>query len=403
MIRSQSLGAVAIKKVIIALFLLSFSRTVLCLYSVRDVGFSDIWSSPYQLYYFVQDDTPEEYISNIKNISHSILPESNVIFKIINIDKDKDAPALEHFHFWGVESLPSAILVSPYGQSLMLPLSSTQRPFGESAWPAIEGVISSPVRTEMLKHLVEHYAVIVLIEGSDPGQNERAREEIHAASDEIKRLMPQMVKSIDGPPHTIVLSEESVAREKVLLWSLGVDRPAMGETHAAVFYGRGRRFGPTMKGDKITRRNIFNLLYIIGLSCECGLDRQQLLGVMVPLGWGPEIQSEVVRRLGFDAESPAVKLEMRQILSSGSGRDIWGGSTARLASGSFEEYDEVVLELAKMPGGSTMSPAQLSRLAGYGQTPGSAFSITLVILEIVALIVILGGIIVLWRARMRAT
>jgi len=254
----------------------------------------------------------------------------------------------------------------------------------------------------MLQHIVKHYAVIVLMEGSDPGQNERAKEEIRAASNEIQRLMPQMVKSIDGPPHAIVLPEESAAREKVLLWSLGVDKPAMGEPHAAVFYGRGRRFGPTMKGDEITHRNIFNLLYIIGLSCECGLDRQQLLGMMVPLRWGPEVQSEVVRRLGFDAESPAVKLEMRQTLSSGSGRDIWGGSTARLASGSFEEYDEVVLELAKMPGGSTISPAQLNRLAGYEQTRGSVFSVTLVILGAVVLIVIFGGMFVLWRARMRA-
>ena len=381
---------------------LCVSWTIFCIYSVRDVGFADIWSSPYELYYFVRDDTPEETITSIKNISNTSFLDSNVEFRIINIDINKDDPALEYLKFWEIQSFPSAVLASPRGQSLVISISSVNDPFSESAWPVIESVVSSPVRDKILQHIIRHYAVVVLIEGRDPAGNARAREEIRSANSEIERSMPQMVQTIDAPPHTIMIEGESISREKVLLWSLGISESELEVPHAAVFYGRGRRFGPTLKGEEISRQNLYNLLTIIGLSCECGLDREQMMGMMMPLVWGPQTQSEVVKRLGFDAESPAVKLDMSQILAIGSDPAAWSESGTGSSAANFREYNEFLVELGKRSGASTISPAQLSGLASTEGRYGSALTVALVVVGCIALLVVIAGTVVLLRGRARA-
>lgn len=380
---------------------LCFLGAAFCIYSVRDVGFADIWPAPYELYYFVQDDTADEIITTLKHISDVSFLDSNIEFRIINVDQNRDDPALEYLRFWEVESFPSAVLVSPWKQSLVIPLSSIRVPFSENAWPIVEGIVSSPARDEVLQNIIRHYAVIVLIEGRDTAGNTRAREEIQSASNEIKSTMSQMVQTIDAPPHLIVMGEASRSREKILLWSLGIPENELDVPCAAVLYGRGRRFGPTLRGDEISRQNIYNLLTIIGLSCECGLDREQMTGMMIPLTWGPETQSEVVKRLGFDAENPAVKLEMSQILALGSDPATWGESGTGSSAANFEEYNEFLMELGNRSGASTISPAQLSDLSASGGRRSAALTWAFVIVGCLAVVVITTGMIVLMRRRAR--
>ena len=383
------------------LSVLCFFEAAFCIYSVRDVGFADIWPTPYELYYFVRDDTSGEILTSIRHISDTSFLDSNIEFRIINIDQNRDDPALEYIRFRELESFPSAVLVSPWKQSLVIPLSPIDAPFSEYAWPIVEGIVSSPAREEILRNIVRHYAVIVLVEGRDSTGNTRARKEIQSARDEIKDAMSQMVQTIDAPPHTIVIGEESISQERILLWSLEIHESELDDPCAAVFYGRGRRFGPTLRGDEISRQNIYNLLTIIGLSCECGLDREQMTGMMIPLVWGPEIRSEVVKRLGFDAENPAVKLEMSQILALGSDPAAWAESGRGSSAVNFEEYNEFLLELGKRSGASTISPAQLSDLATSGGRQNAALATALVIVGCLALLVITSGMIILLRRRAR--
>ena len=122
--------------------------------------------------------------------------------------------------------------------------------------------------------------------------------------------MPQMPKTIENPPHLITVQRDKLQQEKLLLWSLGINTEDLDEPHAAIFYGRGRRFGPVLNGKGISTKNIYTLLSIIGLSCECGIDRLQLMGATIPIKWDSKKKSEVLSKLGFDAENPMVKTEM---------------------------------------------------------------------------------------------
>ena len=130
-------------------FFIFASEAFGCLYTVRDVGFANIGSVPYRLYYFIQDDTPKNIIETFQNISYASLKDSNVEVITINIDQEKNHPALDYLHFWELKSFPSAILVSPNARSLVIPVSAPQKPFNETVLSAVENIVISPKRREI--------------------------------------------------------------------------------------------------------------------------------------------------------------------------------------------------------------------------------------------------------------
>ena len=91
-----------------------------CIYTVRDMGFVDIGSILYCLYYYIQEETPAELASIFKQIAYASLIDSNVEVKIIDVDKQKDQQdqqlptvydlAMKYLAFWEVQSFPAAIL-----------------------------------------------------------------------------------------------------------------------------------------------------------------------------------------------------------------------------------------------------------------------------------------------------
>jgi hypothetical protein len=97
--------------------------------------------------------------------------------------------------------------------------------------------------------------------------------------------------------------------------SLGITEEDANQTSVAIIYGRGRIMGPLSQGKQITERKLFNLLTVVGVDCECGLDNFWILGRMIPLQWESSVQTKLTQLLGFDVESPLVKAEMSQILS----------------------------------------------------------------------------------------
>jgi hypothetical protein len=60
-----------------------------------------------------------------------------------------------------------------------------------------------------------------------------------------------------------------------------------------------------------------SIVNTIGLNCECGLDRKWMQGTMIPQKWDEDVQKQFADQLGFDPESPAIRIEMSQILSKG--------------------------------------------------------------------------------------
>ena len=71
---------------VLLLFCFTFSVAEGCLYTVRDVGFVDIGTPPYRLYFYTNKDTPESEISTFRQISYAALMDTNVRASVIHVD-----------------------------------------------------------------------------------------------------------------------------------------------------------------------------------------------------------------------------------------------------------------------------------------------------------------------------
>jgi hypothetical protein len=282
---------------------------------VLEVGFIDLEIEPYRLFGYVTSQMAPETVSTLRDEIEPALVETNVQFELVHTDRDRDHVALAYLAQHGIEELPAAVLVSPDGQSLPIVLSSPSISPGQ----VINTTLASATRTDILKKVAECYGVILVIEGPDEMANALAHDAAQAAVDQVTAQMEFMPKPIASGPQVVTLDFESVAGERVLLWSLGAEPADINEPHAAILYGRGRWIGPLFRGEQITKENLERVLFVIGADCECGLDHRWLQGTMLPARWDAGLQATVAKTLGFDPESPMVKMEMLSIVRRGMG------------------------------------------------------------------------------------
>ncbi len=373
-----------------------------CIYNVRDIGFADLTPHPYHLFCFIQDATPQNTITSLKQISYTALLDSNIKVEIINVDQDKNHPALEYFQFRDIESFPVAILRSPVGRSLVLPLSASPESFDKTARSSFQNAISSPLREEILDRIVKAYCIVLLIEGKDEAENSRAHEVAVRTKRKIEKIMGQLPKRIDEPPLIIVIPQKKIPEERILLWSLGLDEERFDIPHIAVLYGRGRRIGPLLSGEKITGERLYALLSLIGLSCDCGLEKKWMMGPLLPLRWDKKIQSDVVKFLGFDAENPMVKTEMSSIISLDLFQQAVDDKLRETLGNILDEYSENAFEFESESDSERVSPAKLRELTlspVVQAKSGSHLKIILYGSGILAFLILGGGLLVLIRAR----
>ncbi|MHC4737408.1 MAG: hypothetical protein ACYS9Y_00740 [Planctomycetota bacterium] len=288
-----------------------------CKYNVRDTGFVDLGTEPYYLYGYVREDTPVEVLTNFKDISYAVFMDTNVKVEMVNVDEQKGHPAIKYIDLKQIESFPTAVVVSPDGQLLSVEVTKADQPFKRSLLTALEDIVSSVKRDEIIRQVSEVYAAVLLFEGPDEEENKDAREAALEGIDAITRQMKLLPKAIAEPPVLVEVSRGAFSAEKVLLWSLGLEAEDVNEPYAAVIYGRARWIGPLMRGEQISANIIANILYVIGADCECGLDRSLMQGTMLPARWGEEIRAKVAKGLGFDPENPMIKMEINRILRMG--------------------------------------------------------------------------------------
>jgi len=317
-----------------------------CRYTVRDIGFVDLGAKPYYLYGYVTPDTPADISSSFTQISKAALRDSNVNFEQINIVKQKEHPAVKYLELWPKQSFPAAILVSPDGQSLLIPVTKPNQPFGQTLRSALDDIVSSPKREEILQHIIEAYGEILLIEGTDADENRIARKAAAGAIERIGMQLKMLPESVAQPPVLVVIEPESFSRERILLWSLGLNADKASKPLAAVLYGRMRWIGPLMKGEEISKANLTGILSVVGADCECGLDTSWTQGTMMPARWDEEIQARVAKALEFDPEHPLVKMEVSGILKQ-----------EFSYPGAPFGYRELVVELEPRPGVVGQAPS----------------------------------------------
>ncbi len=291
-----------------------FQDAFACRYNVRETGFVDFGLDRYRLYCLVGADTPSEVRSQLQDIAEQACRDSNVIPEVVAADSGsgllppgvKLQSEIEHF--------PAAVLAAPSGAGLSLDFESASEGLARSFEKLVARVVSSPLRRRIVGKVASSYALVLLFEGSDPERNERAFQVIRDAVGELDRQLEFMPKPIARGPATLRIPPDEASSDRLLLWSLDPNWSDTVEPRAVVLYGRARQLGPVLSGDAINKDLIFRILAVVGADCECGLDPRVLRGTPLPVIWDRGIQGQVAEELGFDPESPMVKLEVSQIL-----------------------------------------------------------------------------------------
>ncbi|MBN2137655.1 MAG: hypothetical protein JW720_07605 [Sedimentisphaerales bacterium] len=285
-----------------------------CRYNVRETGFIDLGSDPYILCAYIDANTPPDITAAFRSIADTALTQTNITFQLLDTDRQKDHPAYSRLDP-NSQSPPALVLISPDGQALPVPITETSKPFDAALRSAIDNLIESPGRTEILLAVAKTYGAILLIEGPNAEPNAAAKKAAAAAVRLVASQMKNMPKEIAQPPALTVMDHNSLADERILLWSIGLQPDDVNEPIAIVLYGRARWVGPLFRGEQISEDRLAELLSVIGADCECGFDYRWLLGTMLPAKWTPQIHAHAVKSLGFDPESPMVKMEITSIVS----------------------------------------------------------------------------------------
>ncbi|MHC4417042.1 MAG: hypothetical protein ACYS18_10740 [Planctomycetota bacterium] len=388
---------------------LSCPPAVACRYNVRDIGFADLGYESYYLYGYVRQNTPADTTSIFKKTSHAALTESNIKFEIINIDQQQNHPAMKYLHAEKVESFPAAVLVSPYGRTIPVPVAKSGQPFEQSLSAALDNIASSPKREEMLQQASEVLGFILLIEGPEQEKNKKLRDIASNAIEKISMQMKLMPKLVKEPPALIKIDSKSLPKERILLWSIGAEVDKISQPCAAILYGKGRLIGPLLKDEQITETTLVNILSIVGADCECGLDRSWILGKSLPVRWDKKIQAQVAKSLGFEPENPMVKMEMSQILRQSPTSDRKPQDLDNLPNISLG-YKEFVIELEPNEPGRQTQPVQVQKIAPETDVKNASKSApvaemyrplrtTIFVLAILFVVVVIVGVVVLVRAK----
>ncbi len=285
-----------------------------CRFNVRDVGFVDLQSSPYRLYGVVNDQTPQDQQESLEQILFAALLDSNIQHEIVNRDQVPDYRALTDLPTESLSNPPFLLLVSPEERVLTMELPMEGKEFQNRTWSLVDSLVRSPVREKLLEELIHCYGILLLIYGENQKENIEAQKKIESALMKTKQNMGMLPKEIEQPPRLEILKREQLQEEKVLLWSFGYDVETDRSPAAVVLYGRGRMMGSFLKGEHIQEDLLLNYLSVIGLNCECGLDRSWMQGKMFPLHWDDSLRKRAAKQLTFDPESPMVKTEISQII-----------------------------------------------------------------------------------------
>lgn len=290
-----------------------------CRYNVREVGFVDVGIDAYRLFVYLPENSSADEVASLKETADAVLIDSNVRLEPLVVGGDANHPAMKLLAPHGIARFPAAVLVSPDGQSMPLGLTPAGGSLKQAVSAVLEYVLHSPTRQEIFEKAADNYGVVLLIDGPDPQRTIAAREAVSTAIGQISEQLEFLPKPIARPPAFVTLDRQSLAREEILLWGLGVKPQDVNEPLAAVLYGRGRWIGPLFRGDMFTADHLTELLSIIGGDCECGLDHRFLQGTMLPARWDEDLHQKVVESLGFDPEDPMVKMEMVSIVRRGMG------------------------------------------------------------------------------------
>lgn len=318
-----------------------------CKYSVRDVGFVDLEPTPYRLV-LAFDDTTAAAVKDLERRGREVLADSNVAFTPINLSREPAHPLLARLGTIDRQALPLLWLMDGGRRTvpLILPRTKDGAVDGERFQSELAAAIDSPVRRALREHVADGLCVILLLEGSDPSSTRRARKAAEQVVEQINQALPRLEKPTKQGALLVTVRAEDRDKERWTLWGLEEDVSLPVTARAAVVFGRCRRVGKVLQGDKLNGAELFALAATLGRSCECSLDRTWLYGPALPHVWDQQQRQNAAKALTFDPENPLVKAEISAIVAKPpAGEGLRHGSSRTLT---FEElmlgYKEQVLD-----------------------------------------------------------
>jgi hypothetical protein len=294
------------RKLFLIPILLIATQSIACRYTIREIGFSTLSQTIYQLYW-IEEDLSSNKIETLKTLKSRLEDNSNLKFEILVPATDQNHGAVKHINDKGITP-PALILKSPDGRYLSIKTDSQLSEIFET-------ITNSIVQNRLFNSLPESYAVVLLIEGKDKNKNSIAEKTAIESCTAIKNVMPNMPKVVEGEPVVVKIGKGDFEREKILLWCLGIDR-VTDSPSAFVIYGRGRVMSEKISFEMIKNGDIYKFMSIVGADCECGLDRKWMLGEQVILRWTDQTAEFLYSLLGFDVENPMTLAEMSRIIAT---------------------------------------------------------------------------------------
>ncbi len=288
-----------------------------CKYTVRDVAFVSFNDQPYQLVVYLDETTTEDEIALLRVAAEQVLDDSNVRLHVNKKASEANAQREPNVDTPGSETLIAAKLIAPDGRERLIAVPTLSETNVVSIRESLLALVNSPLRNSIMRQLLEAHSVVLIVESDDAVQNQRAASLVADAVTRIETSLPDLPKPIDVPPRVVTLSTEQVRTEGVLLWSLGVDLTPNRGTQIAILFGRGRTLGSVMEVAQMQDRDLLRTLAIVGLDCECELDRSWMQAPMIPHQWTEQNEAAAVQSLDFDPGHPLVKVEISRILSRG--------------------------------------------------------------------------------------
>ncbi len=283
-----------------------------CRYSVREVGFVDLDEAPYHFLIY-PGDASEETVARIKRAAYTAFIDCQVLIEEVtdantNVDYIKRHRLIE---------FPAGVLVAPEGQSLPISFPAESLEKDDALLDVLKPLATSSKRRALLEKVTGPFCTLLLIHGDDAKLNVTTKARIEAAMAELTENMDNLEKGTKIPPQLLELSAKERSQEIPLLWSLGLSPTDLAQPRVVILFGRARRMGSVLRGDRVTQESLVEIMSLIGASCECGLDRKWMQGPMLLLEWDNTDQADLAKHLGFDPESPLVKTEISQIIAQG--------------------------------------------------------------------------------------
>jgi len=299
--------------------LVASSAATACRYTVRDVAFVDLGDRPYQLFLFTKGAKSRVLSAAFEEVATKVFADANVVAQHVDLDEVPDHPAAEYAK--DVATFPALVLTGPDDRVLELDWLISENSTREDLARLLEALVDSPARREVFSKVCDVHSIILVIDGSDEQANLTTLEMAKEAIPQVEQALEFMPKLIKHPPHLIHLSQKDVDREKVLLWSLGIDAGSNRPSQIALLFGRGRKLGPALRFPEDPRRKFINSLAVVGQDCECGLDRRWMQGQMIPHKWSAQDEALATGKLNFDPGNPLVKAEIDRIVTRGPGAE----------------------------------------------------------------------------------